>query len=70
MAARLLKSLHRSNSWTGMSAPGLGCVEKPGERRHKVVEIGEARSFSGLIYAVIAAVSDRTPMMFMTRVRL
>jgi len=25
------------------SAPGLGCVETPRERRHKVVEVGEAR---------------------------
>jgi hypothetical protein len=26
-----------------MSAMGLGCVETPRERRHKVVEVGEAR---------------------------
>jgi hypothetical protein len=26
-----------------MSALGLGCVETPRERRHKVVEVGEAR---------------------------
>ena len=49
---------------------GSWLCRKPGERRRKVVEIGEARSFSGLIYAVIAATSGRTPMMFMTRVRL
>ena len=24
-------------------ASGLGCVETPGERRHRVVEVGEAR---------------------------
>ena len=32
-----------------MSALGLGCVETPKERRHKVVEVGEARGFSELI---------------------
>ncbi len=35
--------VHHSKAKLAMSPAGLGCVETPGEMRHKVVEVGEAR---------------------------
>ena len=56
-----------------VSASDLGRVKTPCLAEYKCVGVlwgGEAQSFFGFDYALIAAMSGRTPMMFMTRVRL
>ena len=42
-SADTLTKAHARERTSRASAMGLGCVETPRERRHKVVEVGEAR---------------------------